>query len=241
MSNYHRQVWATLSRMLERLEQDLERELPKRSIPSNGTVASTDHSLQNLEQELRKLGKVQFKANALTEEQVARWDRTLAELESAQAQRAELVERLVAERVRDAKQTWLTSLLPVLDGLDNAIASGKKYLAKRDQAAEAPDLPPAQQALVSPVDRSKLASWLDGLRLVRERLLALLEEGGVTPIPTVGHPFDPYLHIAVATAPEGAEQPGTIVAEERRGYQTDGHVLRYADVIVYRPDARINA
>ncbi len=234
MSNYHRQVWATLSRMLERLEQNLEHELTKGADPSDGA------QFQNLEQELRKLGRVQFKANALTEEQIARWDKTLAELETAQTQQAELVEYLVAERMRDAKQAWLTSLLPVLDGLDNAMASGKKYLARRDQAAETPGLEPEQRTLVSSADRAKLASWLDGLRLVRERLLAVLEEGGVTPIPTVGQPFDPYLHVAVATAPEGAAQPGTIVAEERRGYQFDGHVLRYADVVVYRPDARTN-
>jgi molecular chaperone GrpE (heat shock protein) len=234
MSNYHRQVWATLSRMLDRLEQDLEREFPK----GQGSIPSDGAKLEDLEQELRKLGRVQFKANALTEEQMARWDKTLAELELAKAQRAELVERLVAERLHDAKQAWLASLLPVLDGLDNAMASGKKYLVKRDQAAQTPDLSPEQQALISPADRSKLASWLDGLRLVRERLLAVLEEGGVIPIPTVGHPFDPYRHVAVATTSEGAEQPGTIVAEERRGYQADGRVLRYADVVVYRPDTR---
>jgi molecular chaperone GrpE len=227
--------------MLDRLEQDLDRALPDDKMPSDGGGTGPSPSLKNLEQELRKLGKVQYKANALTEEQVARWDKTLAELESAQAQRAELVEHLVAERMRDAKQAWLTSLLPVLDGLDNAMASGKKYLTRRDQAAQAPDLTPEQRALISPADRTKLASWLDGLRLVRERLLAVLEEGGVTPIPTVGRAFDPYLHVAVATTSEGAEQPGTIVAEERRGYQSDGRVLRYADVVVYRPDANPKA
>jgi molecular chaperone GrpE len=80
-----------------------------------------------------------------------------------------------------------------------------------------------------------LAGWLDGLRLVRERLLAVLQAGGVTPIPAVGHPFDPYLHIAVGTTSQGDGVPGTIVAEERRGYRSPEGVLRYADVIVYRP------
>jgi molecular chaperone GrpE len=89
--------------------------------------------------------------------------------------------------------------------------------------------------LVSPADRDMLAGWLDGLRLVRERLLAILEAGDVTPIPTVGHPFDPYLHVAVGTTHEGDHPPGTIVEEERRGYRTPNGVLRYADVIVYRP------
>jgi molecular chaperone GrpE len=80
-----------------------------------------------------------------------------------------------------------------------------------------------------------LAGWLDGLRLVRERLLAILEAGGVTPIPTVGQPFDPYLHVAVGTSGAGDGPPGTIVSEERRGYRCPAGVLRYAEVIVYRP------
>jgi molecular chaperone GrpE len=59
----------------------------------------------------------------------------------------------------------------------------------------------------------------------------------VTPIPTVGHPFDPYLHVAVGATSEGEGAPGTIVEEERRGYRTPDSVLRYAEVIVYRPDS----
>jgi molecular chaperone GrpE len=85
------------------------------------------------------------------------------------------------------------------------------------------------------MDRAMLSGWLDGLRLVRERMLAVLEAGGVTPIPTVGHPFDPYLHVAVGTSSEGDGKPGLIVAEERRGYRSSSGVLRYADVIVYQP------
>jgi molecular chaperone GrpE len=81
-----------------------------------------------------------------------------------------------------------------------------------------------------------LSAWLDGLRLVRDRLLAVLETGGVTPIPTVGHPFDPYLHIAVSTTSKGNGIPGTIVAQERCGYRSPAGVLRYADVIVYQPE-----
>jgi molecular chaperone GrpE len=98
-------------------------------------------------------------------------------------------------------------------------------------------LTPEQAILVSPADRAVLAGWLDGLRLVRERLLAILEAGNVMPIPTVGQLFDPYLHVAVGTTTEGEAPPGTIVEEERRGYRTLDGVLRYAEVIVYRPES----
>lgn len=237
-----RRVWATLADLLTRLESDLITRLPV-----TGPVAESPASLDTLEKEVRKLGKAQFKANMLAEEQATRTEKTLAELDAQRVQQAELVEQLAEEKVRAARQAWLESLLPALDGLDNAIASGRRYLAARDKGTASPNLTPEQALLVSPADRAKLDSWLSGLRLVRERLLAVLEAGGVTSIPTLGHRFDPYQHVAMATTahvlPEsnGSDgtplAPGTIVAEDRRGYRTADRVLRYADVVVYRPEA----
>ncbi len=222
-----RRVWATLADLLSRLERD---------IAARQTPADQD----TLEKEVRKLGKAQFKTNMLIEEQAERVEKTLAALETQQARQTELVETLADEKVSMARQEWLASLLPALDGLDNAIASGQRYLAARDKAADSPTLTAAQAILVSPADRAKLSSWLDGLRLVRDRLLAVLENGGVTPIPTVGQMFDPYQHIALATTADSdgangaAPTTGMVVAEDRRGYRTADRVLRYADVVVYR-------
>ncbi|MFN2110921.1 MAG: nucleotide exchange factor GrpE [Anaerolineae bacterium] len=236
-----RRVWATLADLLTRLEGDLTSRLPVTS-----PVAEPPAGLDALEKEVRKLGKAQFKANMLAEEQATRTEKALAELNVQRAQQAELVEQLAEEKVCAARQAWLESLLPALDGLDNAIASGKRYLAARDKATASPNLTPEQALLISPADRAKLDSWLSGLRLVRERLLAVLEAGGVTAIPTVGHRFDPYQHVAMATTahvpPEfnGSDETpvvsGTIVSEDRRGYRTADRVLRYADVVVYRPE-----
>ena len=218
-----RQVWSTLSELLQRLEQNLE-------------ISHAAPGTNGLEKEVRKLGKTQYRANALAEEQAKRMQKALADLEVAQQAQEAVVEELVKTQLQEAEQAWLTSLIPALDGLDHAIANGQQYLARRDQAAQSPRLTEQQAVLISPADRAKLASWLDGLRLVRERLLAVLESGSVTPIPTVGHRFDPHLHVAVETTAHGAAEPGTIVAEERRGYQTEAGVLRFADVVVYRPD-----
>jgi molecular chaperone GrpE len=226
-----RRVWATLADLLTRLERDISARQP-----AGESLAAED----TLEKEVRKLGKAQFKTNMLIEEQAERTEKALAVLETQRAQQAELVDKLAAEKVSAARQEWLQSLLPALDGLDNAIASGNRYLAARDKAADSPDLTPTQAILVSPADRAKLGSWLDGLRLVRERLLAVLENGGVTPIPTVGQIFDPYQHVAVATTAENGTNgmpvtSGMVIAEDRRGYRTTERVLRYADVVVYRP------
>ncbi len=224
-----RQVWETLSNLLARVEAGMEAP----SAPGKNGAA-----LEKLEKEIRKLGKAQFKANILAEGQSDRWEEALTSLREEEQQREQALEAVVNERVSAAQSELLETILPALDGVEKAIASGKRYLRTRDKAAEKPDLTPEQAILVSPADRAMLAGWLDGLRLVRERLLAILEAGDVTPIPTVGHPFDPYLHVAVGATSEGEGAPGTIVEEERRGYRTPDSVLRYAEVIVYRPDSK---
>jgi molecular chaperone GrpE len=220
-----RQVWETLSQLLKRVEQGV-----------NGKPSDT--VLKQLEDEVRKLGKAQFKANVLTEDQSTRLEQALEDVREEREKRAELREALIDERVAAAKNELLETILPALDGVEKAMSSGKRYLQVRDRAAHASNLTDEQAILVSPADRAMLTGWLDGLRLVRERLLAILEAGQVTPIPTVGHPFDPYLHVAVDTTSEGEAKSGTIVEEERRGYRTPDGVLRYAEVIVYRPESK---
>ena len=222
-----RQLWETLAAFLAQLERET-------NAASNKDV-QLNAALKELKNEVRKLGKAQFKATAMVEDQSARWEQVVVETRASREQQAQLVEKVAGERVAARERELLEAFLPALDGLESAIASGRRYLEIRDRAASASDITPAQAVLVSPADRAVLAGWLDGLRLVRERLLAILEAGGVTPIPTVGHPFDPYLHVAVGTTTRGEGPAGTIVAEERRGYHCPAGMLRYAEVIVYQP------
>jgi len=73
--------------------------------------------------------------------------------------------------------------------------------------------------------------------LLLDRLNALLETEGVKPIPTVGQPFDPYRHLAVKTAYDPSQASGVVLSEERRGYQFNDEVLRYAQVVVNKEGA----
>ena len=222
-----RQVWETLSHLLQRVDNSI----------ANAPPPASDSS--NLEQEIRKMGKTQHKANLLSEEQNALAKQTLAIAQSAQEQNVRLLETLRVERTATAKKDTLKAILPALDSLENAIVSGRRYLQIRDRAAKTANLSPQQAILVSPADRAMLVGWLDGLNLVRERLLAILESGGVTPIASIGQTFDPYLHVAVGMTrqiPPGVPNTANIiVAEERRGYRSPAGVIRFAEVIVYRP------
>lgn len=224
-----RQMWETLAAFLTQIRKETDAVLDR--------DVQLNTALEGLKNEVRKLGKTQFKANAMVESQSARWEQVIAEAQADRERQTQLAERVAEERAIARERELLEAFLPALDGLESAIASGRRYLEVRDRAASASNITPAQAALVSPADRAVLAGWLDGLRLVRERLLAILEAGKVTPIPTVGQPFDPYLHVAVGAATQGEGPAGVIVAEERRGYRCPAGVLRYSEVVVYRPRA----
>lgn len=222
-----RQVWTTLATLLQRLER------------GETTVSPPSPDLTPITEELRKLGKTQFKTNTLTENQLTAVQTALTQLENSQTEQAALLDMVRQAQTAQANQRLLLAVLPALDGLEQAIASGKHYLQQRDKAARLPHLTPQQAQLVSPADRAMLAGWLDGLRLVQERLVAVLEAGGVRRIEAVKRPFDPFLHKAVGvvtTVDDDTILPNTIVSEAWPGYQTETGVLRFAEVIVYKPE-----
>jgi molecular chaperone GrpE len=97
-------------------------------------------------------------------------------------------------------------LLPALDNLDRALAALAEAGAE-DQLAQ-------------------------GMRLVRQELLAALARVGVEPYEPTGEQFDPEWHEAVAQQPFEGVAPGTIVECYQSGYRHDGNVIRAARVLV---------
>src|SRR4030095_1276298 len=102
------------------------------------------------------------------------------------------------DRVRRATEALLLSMLRGIDELDHAI-----------DKAEAAHKPIAE-----------------GIKLTRETLLAAAQREGVQEIASVGASFDPKFHEAVQSAPAGGKAPGTVVAEQRKGYLWKDRVLR---------------
>ena len=96
-------------------------------------------------------------------------------------------------------------LLPALDNLDRAI-----------EAAEADD------------------PLLKGVRLVRSELATALTRAGIESFSPVGETFDPSLHEAVATAPQGpgGAPAGSVVEVYQDGYRLGESILRPARVVV---------
>ena len=75
---------------------------------------------------------------------------------------------------------------------------------------------------------------VEGVRIIHQKLLALLEAQGVCPFDSVGEPFTPHLHEAVAVAECSEIASGTVVDDLRRGYCLRDELLRPAQVRVAR-------
>ncbi len=142
---------------------------------------------------------------AKTREAQANYDRYLratAEFDNARKRAA----REREEYIRSANESLIRDLLPVLDNFDRALQA-----AKADAGATA---------------------VTSGVELIQRELLRVLEKFGVTPFTSVGTPFDPERHEAVARVAAGDRPDMTVVAETARGYLLHGRVLRPAMVTV---------
>src|SRR5438093_9332069 len=111
-----------------------------------------------------------------------------------------------AEYTKYATERLLRELLPVLDNL--------------------------QRALLHAQQSGGTDGLIEGVELTYKQFLEVLARFGVRPIPSVGLPFDPAVHQAVATVDPQGRAPNTIVEEYEKGYYLHDRVLRPARVTV---------
>ena len=110
-----------------------------------------------------------------------------------------------AEFAKFAKADLIARLLDVLDGYDRALAT----------------VP----------DEVRSQPWVEGMWLVERKLRQILEAEGLEPIDSIGRPFDPYQHEAVAHI-ESSEPEGTVIDEHQKAYRLHDRVIRPALVTV---------
>ena len=109
------------------------------------------------------------------------------------------------EFAKFAKADLITKLLDVLDGYDRALASVPEDM--------------------------KGQPWVEGMWLVERKLRQILDAEGLEPVDSLGKPFDPYVHEAVAHV-ESDEPEGTVIAEHQKAYRLHDRVIRPALVSV---------
>ncbi|MEW6248165.1 MAG: nucleotide exchange factor GrpE [Nitrospirota bacterium] len=117
-----------------------------------------------------------------------------------------VAQREQREQIRFGNEQILRELLPVIDNLERAIRS-----AKENGGGEA---------------------LVQGVELTLKQLTEALAKFGVRPIASVGEPFDPTCHQAVAQVESAAVAANTVVEEFQKGYLLHDRLLRAAMVSV---------
>ena len=145
-------------------------------------------------------------------------------LEAAEAQIAELKDKYLrtmaefdnyrkrtlkerTELILNGGEKTITALLPVIDDMERAIANGEK--------TEDPQV------------------LREGMQLIYQKLMKVLEAQGVSKIETQDADFDTNLHEAVALVPGmGDDKKGKVIDCLQKGYQLNDKVIRHAKVAV---------
>jgi molecular chaperone GrpE len=112
------------------------------------------------------------------------------------------MQREKTEALRYALEPLVRDLLPVVDNLERALA------------------------------HAETAAVVDGVKMVHKGLVDALTRGGVERVDSVGQPFDPNLHEAIAQVDSAECAPGAVVAQFQPGYRLHDRLVRPAMVTV---------
>lgn len=133
-------------------------------------------------------------------------------LEKETAEMRSRLMKTLEDRSKQGQFSFLTTLLPVLDNLNLAIAS-------------------------SETDPS-LDHLRDGVKGTARSFEQALMSVGVEAVPSIGSRFDPEIHEAIDMAEVDPELDGTVTAEYSRGYKFGDRLLRPARVQVGKSRAQ---
>ena len=142
----------------------------------------------------------------------AKFEEAKATLEKETADMRARLMKTLEDRAKQSQFNFLTTLLPVLDNLNLAVAA-----SETDSSVE------------------NLRNGVVGTARSFEQALMSV---GVEAVPSIGSTFDPELHEAIDMAEVDADQDGKVTAEYSKGYKFGSQLLRPAKVQVGRGRAQ---
>ena len=140
----------------------------------------------------------------LAQDNYEKFLRAYAELENYKKR----VEKDRTDNLKYANEGVIRDLLPFLDNLQRALEHG------------------------SPNEDDSPEALSEGVELTLKELMRVLEKYGLTPIESVGKPFDPNLHEAMMQVESKDHDPQTAVEECEKRYLIKDRLLRPARVSV---------
>lgn len=155
-----------------------------------------EQDLKALRSELQSVKDELRKARESSEESLSKLKYLMADFDNYRKQ----MERQAASKAESAKAELLLKFLSIRDDYFRALSV-------------------ANQATSEPV-------VIEGLKGILKNIDSLLASEGVREIETVGTPFDPNVHDAIAHSQRDDLQEDTVTAEIRKGYVLNDRVLR---------------
>ena len=177
-------------------------------------VESQEEAVESQEEAAEPQEEAEPEADGITEaeavraEAAANYDRYVRAVAELDNYRKRTV-RMRAEARDETLRDVLLQVAPILDNLRRAL---------RQETQE--------------VDALK-----QGIELICGQFNDVLKGYGLAEIESVGQPFDPEVHEALAEVPDGEHPPGTVIEEMEKGYKLNDKVVRYARVVVSKASA----
>ena len=174
-----------------------------------GNAKPTQKQLDFFDQiklQLDELSRAKQESEKKAEEYLDKLRRLQADMDNLQ----KMTKRQVETITKQASESLLQKLLPIIDALQQA---GK--MAHENNA-----LPPEEIAV--------------GLNMLQKQLTDVLRSEGLEEIQSEGRPFDPAKHEAVNYVETDEVPENTVIEELRHGYTLNGTVIRPSLVVVSR-------
>jgi molecular chaperone GrpE len=196
--------------MKKKDEKDTEKDEPERVVVIDRRPNYESEPTEGAEQPRYPTFVEELKARAEKAEQQAR-EISVAyrRIDEERDAFRERLNRDLERRVDVARAELMRKILGVADDLDRAIAVAR--------------------------DMQEPSPMLEGVVLIRDRLMQALASEGVEVFSTVGEPFDPNIAEAMVVEPTRDEkQDNRVIDELQQGYMIKGTLLRPARVRVAR-------
>lgn len=185
----------------ERNEESLSKEIPE-EVSIDSAEANASDTIEQMDYDT--LQKKLFQAEELAHENWEKAVRATAETDNVRRR----AERDVSSAHKYGSEKLITSLLPVIDSLEQAL-----------QAAES-------------ANDETIKSSKEGIELTLKLFADALTKANVVQLNPIGEAFDPNQHEAMSMQDAPNELPGSVIMVFQKGYVLNGRVIRPARVVV---------
>ncbi|MDP3684709.1 MAG: nucleotide exchange factor GrpE [Ignavibacteria bacterium] len=158
--------------------------------------------VENIEKELEELKLNFIKSDTEKKELQDRLLRKVAEFDNYKRR----TENEFSNLFKYAAENFIKKILPVVDDFERSL----KHLAESDENS----------------------SVTEGIKMIYDKLVKILDDQGVKKMESVGKPFDVHFHEALLQKKDETQPPHSVLDELETGYLYQGKVIRHAKVIV---------